>query len=223
MHVGDRLVLGVEVEQDADVPELERAVDEAGALAELRSAAATARLTASVVRPTPPLGPNTAIDAAGLAGPRRPSLGWAPRRRVAPPEADRGRLVARSGTACPARGCRHGRMDEVARSDGEGLDEELAGAGQHGPAEGSRPRPGRTSSRRRRWAPRAARRSVGGDAVHVRHVDVHQDDVGRQRRRRRRGLRRPEAADPDDLDVRSRSRGRSCREVIAGLPGCRRR
>ena len=33
--VRDRLVLGVEVEQDADVAELERSVDEAGPLAEL--------------------------------------------------------------------------------------------------------------------------------------------------------------------------------------------
>ena len=33
--VRDRLVLGVEVEQDADVPELERPVHEAGPLAEL--------------------------------------------------------------------------------------------------------------------------------------------------------------------------------------------
>ena len=53
------------------------------------------------------------------------------------------------------------------------------------------------------------------DAVHVRHVDVHQDDVRRERRRRASIASRPGRRRPHDLDVRLEAE--KLREVIAGL------
>ena len=65
-EVGDRLVLRVEVEQDPDVAELEGAVHQDDRLPS-SVAAATARLTAIVVRPTPPFGLKIAMIWPGLA------------------------------------------------------------------------------------------------------------------------------------------------------------
>jgi hypothetical protein len=62
-QVDDRLVLRVEVEQDADVAELERGVMRTTFL--FISVAARRRLTAMVVRPTPPFGLNTAMTVPG--------------------------------------------------------------------------------------------------------------------------------------------------------------
>ena len=63
-QVRDRLAARVEVEQDADVAELEGAVDDDDRLPS-SVAAATARLTATVVRPTPPFGLKTATTSPG--------------------------------------------------------------------------------------------------------------------------------------------------------------
>ncbi len=177
-------------------------------------AAATARLTARVVRPTPPLGPNTATTRPGslsVAGLRawRP---WPPaRRRRGGLEGDPGELVALAGVDLP-----DGRRQLVG---GEGLDQELARAGQHGPAEVVRlALHGHHHDGRGRDLGRQVLR--GGDAVHVRHVDVHEDDVGRQPRGHleclapgRRRSRRP----------RCPSRSRAASRGDRGSPGCRRR
>ena len=97
-EVRDRLVLGVQVEQDADVAELERGVDEDDLLAELRG-----RGDGEVDRDRRPadaaLGAEDRDDLAGLAarrrcGPRRPAA------RAAGGDRDR----PRSGSACRARG-----------------------------------------------------------------------------------------------------------------------
>jgi hypothetical protein len=70
----------------------------------------------------------------------------------------------------------------------EGLDQELARAGEHRPAEVVRFALDRHHhDRRGRDLGRQLLR--GRDAVHVRHVDVHQDDVGPQLARHRDGFR----------------------------------
>ena len=126
-QVGDRLVLRVEVQQDADVAELEGARRPATTFLPSSVAAATARLTATVVRPTPPFGLKTAMT---VPGSPPPSLVGAP-----PPRAGRrdrrgghaAGLVALAGMDLSDRG---GQLVAAER-----LDEELARSGQHGPAQ----------------------------------------------------------------------------------------
>ena len=134
-------------------------------------AAATARLTATVVRPTPPFGLKTATIRSGspplvarAAPPPEPVVATGDGRHAA-------RLVALAGVDLADRG---GQLVAAER-----LDEELARAGQHGAAEvvglaldGHHDHGGRRERRGHLLG--------GGDAVHVRHVDVHQDDVGVQ-------------------------------------------
>ena len=132
-------------------------------------AAATDMLTATVVRPTPPFGLNTATTVPGSP---------------APPSEPAARAVGRC-----RRGRRHGdkalllALAAVHLSDGgreliraERLDQELAGPGQHGSAEVVRlTLDGHHHDRGGRDGPGQLFR--GGDAIHVRHVDVHQDDI----------------------------------------------
>ena len=173
-------------------------------------AAATARLTASVVRPTPPLGPNTATTRPGSPSSR--STWGRTATAVAPPLAaaggadrDAGELLLLAGVDLPDR------RGQLVR--GERLDQELARPGQHRAAEvvglaldghhhdrGARHLGGQALRRR--------------DAVHVRHVDVHQDDVRRELRRHLDGFATRRRR-PDDLDVRLEAQ--ELREVIAGL------
>ena len=92
-------------------------------------AAATARLTATVVRPTPPLGLKTAtIEAglAGLAGIRRP-VGRGPVAAATGGDRHPALLVALAGADLPDRG---GQLVAAER-----LDQELARAGEHRAAE----------------------------------------------------------------------------------------
>ena len=121
-------------------------------------AAATARLTAIVVRPTPPFGLKTATTRPGLAAARRAVPG---RAGVAGRRGGRGRhaalLVALAGVDLADR-----RRQLVAA---ERLDQELAGAGQHRAAEvvrlaldghhddGGASGPSRTAARWRRCRP----------------------------------------------------------------------
>ena len=136
-------------------------------------AAATAMLTATVVRPTPPLGLKTATTWPGsAAGVRPPGSARPAGRRRRCGDRHPALLLALAGVDLADRG---GELVAAER-----LDEELARAGEHRAAEvvglaldrhhhdgGGRDGPGQLLG--------------GGDAVHVRHVDVHQDDVGRQR------------------------------------------
>jgi hypothetical protein len=93
-------------------------------------AAATARFTEIVVRPTPPFGLNTATTEAGSPLPFEISV-LATHRGVAALLV----LLARPDLA--------DRRRELVRA--EGLDEELASAGRAWSGGGSPPRPGRTS------------------------------------------------------------------------------
>ena len=202
-EVGDRLVLRVEVEQHADVAELERAVDEHDLLAQLGGGrdgevdrerrAADAALRAE-----------DGDDLAGLAG-----LASGRCRAAA---AGRGR-----GDGDPAQLLALARVDLADRGGelvaAERLDQELARAGEHRAAQVvGLALDGHHDDRRGRDV---ARELLGRrDAVHVRHVDVHQDDVRRELRgelerlaARRRG--------PDDVDVALEAE--QLREVIARL------
>ena len=79
-EVGDRLVLGVEVEQDADVAELERAVDEGDLLAEL-GGRGDGQVDGDRGPADAALGAEDGDDLAGLAGPApRPAAGDGGRR-----------------------------------------------------------------------------------------------------------------------------------------------
>ena len=132
-------------------------------------AAATARLTATVVRPTPPLGLKTATIWPGSPG--------SPDRVPLVRGAGRGRhggdrhpalLVALASADLADRG---GQLVAAER-----LDQELARAGEHraaqvvGLALDGHHHDCRAGDDRRELLGR-------GDAVHVRHVDVHQHDV----------------------------------------------
>ena len=172
-------------------------------------AAATARLTASVVRPTPPLGPNTATMRPGSSSSRSGTDGGLGGRRAAGwgggLDGDAGELLALAGVDLPDRG---GQL--VA---GERLDQELTRTGEHGPAEVVRlALHGHHDDRGGRDLRGEALR--GRDAVHVRHVDVHEDDVRQQLGRHLEGFA-PGRRRPDDLDVRLEAE--QLREVIAGL------
>ena len=207
--VRDRLVLGVEVEQDADVPELERPVHEAGPLAEL-GRRGDREVDGERRAPDAALGAEHRDDAAGLAvlaldlGSDRDGAGAAAR-PTGRAGRDPGQLLLLAGVDLPDR------RGELVR--GERLDEELARPGQHRPAEvvglaldghhhdrGGRHLGGQAFRRR--------------DAVHVRHVDVHQDDVRRELRRHLDGFA-PGCRRSHDLDVRLEAQ--ELREVIAGL------
>ena len=165
-QVRDRLVLRVQVEEDADVAELERGVDEDDRLAELRRGGdrhvdrdrgpADAALRAEDRD-------DLAVAVAAAAG----RAGGAARGH------DRGRrpavgLLDLPGVDLPDRG-----RQLVAA---EGLDEELARAGEHRAAEVVR-------LALHRHHHDGGVRDLGAhplgcrDAVHVRHVDVHQHDV----------------------------------------------
>ena len=131
-------------------------------------AAATARLTATVVRPTPPLGLKTATTWPGSPGsPDRVPLVAAPAARHG---GDRhpALLVALASADLPDRG---GQLVAAER-----LDQELARAGEHRAAQVvGLALDGHHHDCR---AGHDGRELLGrSDAVHVRHVDVHQDDV----------------------------------------------
>ena len=123
-------------------------------------AAATAVFTAIVVRPTPPLGLKTATTRPGSrADDGRPLDGG---------HGHPAHLLALAGVDLADRG------RQLVRA--EGLDEELAGPGQHGAAQvvglaldGHHHDGGGRDARRQELR--------GGDPVHLGHVDVHQDDV----------------------------------------------
>ena len=165
-QVCDRFALGIEVEQHADVAELERAVHDDDPLAELRCGG-----------DREVDGHRRAADAALGAEDRDDKPGLA--------------FSACDLAAAARRGCRgHGQATLLVAltgadlSDGgrqliaaEGFDQELTCAGQHGAAEivgftldGHHDDRGSGDDR----AELLRRR----DPVHVRHVDVHQDHIG---------------------------------------------
>ena len=147
------------------------------------AAAATAMLTAIVVRPTPPLGLKTATTRPGS---------WSAGGR---PVDDRHRhasdLLALAGVDLADR------RRELVRA--ERLDQELAGPGQHRAAQVVRLALDRHHHDRRG---RDARRQElrGGDPVHLGHVDVHQDDVREELRGHLQRLGAGRGR-PDHLDV----------------------
>ena len=162
-------------------------------------AAATARLTATVVRPTPPLGLNTATTMPGsprsspAAAPAPAARGGRDRRRGRHPAG----LVALAGVDLSDRG---GQLVAAER-----LDQELARAGQHRAAEVVRLALDRHHhDRRGRGGP--SQLLGRGDAVHVRHVDVHQDDI---RGEACRHARWPQRRTPRSRPRRCRSRSRA--------------
>ena len=168
------------------------------------AAAATAKLTASVVRPTPPLGAKKVTTRPG------PRAAVAARRRGPRPGA--GRLPAkRSSLSALALVDLADRGGQLVRA--ERLDQELARAGEHRPAQVVGLALDAHHDDRR--ARRAERQLLGrGDAVHARHVDVEQHDVelllvGQAEH----FLARAEAA--DDLDVRLEAE--QLGEVVARL------
>ena len=172
-------------------------------------AAATARLTATVVRPTPPLGLKTRDDRARLAG-RACAAGRAGPRPAAVPAAATGAmrrlLVAFSRVDLPDR------RRQLVRA--ERLDQELAGSGQHRSAEvvrlaldghhhDGRGRDGSADS-----CSVAAMPSMSGMLMSIRTTSGvselgHLDGLGAGRR------------GADDLDVALEAE--QLREVIAGL------
>ena len=201
-EVRDRLVLGVEVEQDADVAELERAVHEDDPLAELRGGG-----DGQVDRDRRPadaaLGAEDGDDQPGSPSPSpRPSPC---RRTAAAGDADPALLLALARADLA-----DGRGQLVAA---ERLDQELAGAGQHRAAQVVRlALDGHHHDGR---AGRARRELLGGgDAVHVRHVDVHQDDVRLQLVGHLDRLA-PGRRGADHVDVALEAE--QLRQVIAGL------
>ena len=202
-EIRDRLVLGVEVQQDPDITELERAVDDDHLLAQLADG-----------RDREVDGDGGLADAALRAEYRDDHAGFAggPPVEVASTVGGGHRegsqaalLVALAGVDLADR-----RGELIAA---ERLDEELSGAGQHRPAEVVRlALHGHHDHRGRRGDGRHPLRR--GDAIHVRHVDVHQDDVGVQLDR---DLERigagPGRADHVDVALEAKQ----LREVIPGL------
>ena len=161
-------------------------------------AAATARLTAIVVRPTPPFGEKTATTRPGSWPAAVASLGG------------RGRRVSHALLV----------LSRVHLADGgrqlvgaERLDKELAGPCQHGAPKVVRlALDGHHHDRGRRDL---RREQLGrGDPVHVRHVDVHQDDIRQEPGRHLERLRAGRGG-TDDLDVLLEAE--QLRQVIAGL------
>ncbi len=167
-------------------------------------AAATARLTATVVRPTPPFGLKTATMIPGSPGSpvRAPAV---PGRGCDRHDRHPALLVALASADLADRG---GQLVAAER-----LDQELAGPGQHRAAEVVRLALDR---HHHDGGARDGRRELlgGGDAVHVRHVDVHQDDVrvqpGGHLQRLAAGRR---GADHVDVALEAKQ----LRQVIAGL------
>ena len=172
-------------------------------------AAATARLTATVVRPTPPLGLKTRDDQARFAITAAATRADAPVGRAA------GRGHRRDGE--PALlvtfPCAHlpDRGGELVAA--EWLDQELARAGQHRAAQVVGFALDRHHDHR---GARSGRGHLfrGGDAVHVRHVDVHQDDIRVQPNGHLEGLATGRRR-ADHVDVALEAQ--ELREVIAGL------
>ena len=164
-EVGDRLALGVQVEQDAHVAELEGAVHEDDLLAEL-GRGGDREVDRDGGAADAALGAEDRDDLAGLAAgsPDRCRVGCAPawRRR------DPARLVALASADLADRG---GQLVAAER-----LDQELARAGEHRAAQvvGL----ALDGHHHDRCVGHAATELLGrGDAVHVRHVDVHQHDI----------------------------------------------
>ena len=175
-------------------------------------AAATARFTATVVRPTPPFGLKTATTMPGSPG--------SPVRVPFPTTGRGGRdghdrhaalLVALAGIDLTDRG---GELVAAER-----LDQELPGPGQHRTTEVVGLALDGHHDDGRGWD---CRRELlgGGDAVHVGHVDVHQDDVGVQAGRPSRA---PRDRTPQSRPRRCRSRIRGASSGGRGSLGCRRR
>ena len=170
-EVRDRLALGVQVEQDADVAELERAVHDDDLPAELggggdrqvdrdgRPADAALRaedrddVARARCRPSPARRPTGAAPGGDRHG-RHPAL-----------------LVALAGADLSDR-C--GQLVAAER-----LDQEFACAGEHRSAEVVRLA---LDGHHHDGGGRDGRRQLlgRGDAVHVRHVDVHEDDIRTQ-------------------------------------------
>ncbi len=200
-EVGDRLVLGIEVEQDAHVAELERAIDEDDLLAQFRGGG-DRHVHRDRRASDAALGAEQRDDQARLAAGVRP---------------DRARGLGRGRDGEPTGLLPFAGVDLADRGGqlvaAEGLDEELAGPRQHRAAEVVRLALDRHHHDRcGRHGPTEQLR--GGDPVHVRHVDVHQHDIGREGRREgdrfRAGRRRA-----DHIDVALEAK--QLREVIAGL------
>jgi len=203
-QVRDRLVLRVQVEQHADVAELEGAVHQDDRLAELRrrghrkvdrdrrpaDAALRAEDRDDLPIPTAVLGSVR----------RRPDGDPGDRHRAHPAE-----LLLLARVDLPDGG---GELVAAKR-----LDEELAGAGEHRPTEVVRLALDRHHhDRRGRDLGRQLLRR--GDAVHVRHVDVHQHDIGLDLARHGHCFVAGRSR-ADHLDVRLESE--QLREVVAGL------
>ena len=202
-EVGDRLVLRVEVEQDADVAELEGAVDEDRLLAEL-GGGRDREVDRDRRSADPALGAEHRDQLAGFA--------------VGAPCGSRGgRGDGVVGDGDPALLLAFPRVDLADRGGqlvaAERLDEELARPGEHRSAEVVR----LTLDRHHddRGGRDLGRELLGrGDAVHVGHVDVHQHDVRTQAsghlERLAAGVGRA-----DDLDVALEPE--ELREVVARL------
>ncbi len=169
-------------------------------------AAAMARLTATVVRPTPPFGLKTATTWPGSPEPPVGACHPACRGRGGDRDHRHPALLVALAGADLADRC--GQLVAAER-----LDQELASAGEHRAAEVVRlaldghHHDGRAGDARGELL-------GGGDAVHVRHVDVHQDDVrvepGGHLEGFRAGRRR---ADHVDVTLEAQE----LRQVIAGL------
>jgi hypothetical protein len=189
------------VEQDADISELEAAVDDADPLAELGRGHAEVdgdgRATDAA------LGREDGHDAAGLARLRAIVAGRGGRD---------GRALDHAAELL-ALTCGHLADGGHELVGAEGLDQEFAGAGKHRAAQVvGLALDAHHHDRCRRQAGRELFR--GGDAIHARHVDVHQHD-----RRVERGgeLERLDAGGgrTDHVDVALETE--QLREVVAGL------
>src|SRR5664279_2504099 len=196
-QVGNRLVLRIEVEQDADIAELETAVNEGGPLVELRG------------------GRDRHVDRD--RGPANAALGTEDSDHLTG-------VVDRRGSNRSSHRNREPLellpLASIDLADGGGqlvraerLDQELARSSQHRAAQVVR------LTLDRHHHDRGARH--GGrellrrfDSIHVRHVDVHQDDIGLERSGQLDGLP-SRIREAHDLDITFEAK--QPRQVIAGL------
>ena len=176
-EVGDRLVLRIEVQEDPDIAELERAIDEDDLLAEL-GGRGDGQVDRQRRAADAALGAEHGDDLAGVASRRRARAARAVTRLGGDHRHPR-HLLALAGEDLADR---RGQLVAAER-----LDQELARAGQHRAAEVVRLALDRHHDH---GGGRDGSRQLLGrrDAVHVRHVDVHQDDVRLERHRELQGL-----------------------------------
>ena len=195
------LLFGFRFRRTPDVAELERAVEQADALASIRRRR-DGRVDRDRGAAHPALRAEDRHDLARLLGAGRGGHGLGGRHDGC---GDPALLLSLAGVDLADR-CR-----ELVGA--ERLHEELAGAGQHRPAEVvGLTLHGHHHDRRRRHP--AGHQLGGGDPVHLGHVDVHQDDV-RQEARGDLQCLGAGCRGPDDRDVAFEAE--QLAEVIPGL------